>query len=72
MQTEFTCGIYTAHHQTLDWYLKERNTLIGFIKIDGEQMYFVENISYLSEETLRCVSELMNNIKRQYKQLQTI
>lgn len=71
MQTEYTCGIYTAHYQTLDWYLKERNTLIGYIRKDGEQMYFVENISYHSEDTLRSISELMNNIKRQYKQLQS-
>lgn len=71
MQTEFTCGIYTANYQTLDWYIKERTTLIGYIKKEGEYMYFVENISYHSEDTLRSISTLMNNIKRQYNQLQT-
>lgn len=69
MITEFTCGIYTAHYQTLHWYLKEQSVLIGFIKTDGEQMYFEENMSYHSEETLCSILVLMNNIKRQYKQL---
>lgn len=69
MITEFTCGIYTANYQTLDWYIKENGKLIGYIKKEGDLMYFVENISYHSEDTLKSVSELMNRIKRQHKQL---
>lgn len=70
MITEFKNGIFTAHFQNLDWYIKQNDKLIGFIKKDGLLMYFVENISYHSASTLRSVSNLMDCILKQNIELE--
>lgn len=73
MITEFTCGAYVAVKATdSEWIIKQETVHIGYINEQGELMYFVHNISYWPEQMLRSIADLMNNIKRQYKQLQTI
>lgn len=70
MITEFTCGIYTAKKDN-EWLIYERHVLIGYISENGTLMYWVNNISYWSEDMLRNVADLMTKINTQYKHLQT-
>jgi hypothetical protein len=72
MITEFKSGIFTAHFQNFDWYIKEGNKLIGFINKEGLLMYFVENISYHGASVLRSIADLMDSVYKQNIQLTEI
>lgn len=70
MQTEFTCGICHAIWLPAlnKWVLKVNNADFGIIHVSGDCIYYTTQ-HYVSQETLLEISVLMNNIKRQYKQL---
>lgn len=73
MQTEFTCGTYTATYNSISgpkWFVKANNCTLALIDEDGLNMRFPLNCK-LTQDNLIEISVLMNNIKRQYKQLQT-
>lgn len=69
MTTEFTCGIYTAKYTAYDWNVIVNNTTIGAIGTDGT--FFHARGIMLTVDDLIEIAVLMNNVKRQYKQLQT-
>lgn len=72
MQTEFTCGIYTASFNECGgnkWFLNVNARSLGIIEEDGTLIMFIETPTYFSTKDFSEISELMNNIKRQYKQL---
>lgn len=73
MITEFTCGIFAAILPPLctKWSLRIENTQIALIFDDGSTISFSESPLTLKESELIEIAVLMNNIKRQYKQLQT-
>jgi hypothetical protein len=74
MQTEFTCGIYTASFNECGgpkWFVKTENTSAALIDNDGETIIFLAACPPLTKESLIELAVLMNNIKRQYKQPQT-
>lgn len=72
MQTEFTCGIFRAIHNTDHWNVTINRERIATIYIDGSLIQFSDNVRPLFDiDSLIEISVLMNNIKRQYKQLQT-
>ena len=72
MQTEFTCGIYTVFDKGHTWELTVHRHVIGYIYPDGSIIQFNPDCNpLLSTDDLTELSVLMNNIKRQYKQLQT-
>jgi hypothetical protein len=74
MQTEFTCGIYTATFNECGgnkWFVKIIGQVVALIDEDGLEIRFTAACPPLSKESLIEISVLMNNIKRQYKQLQT-
>lgn len=70
MITEFTCGIYRAIFDGIWWEVKtissKSNT--GFIDANGNSIKFSMH-EPLTSECLIEIAALMNNIKRQYKQL---
>lgn len=73
MITEFTCGIYTAVFNEAGspkWFVKVNNHVIALIDYDGNLMHFTHAGQFLTQEMLMEIAVLMNNIKRQYKQLQ--
>lgn len=72
MQTEFTCGIYTAVFNEIGapkWFLKVNNHVVALIDHDGLLMHFSHAGQFLTQDMLIEIAVLMNNIKRQYKQL---
>lgn len=76
MQTEFTCGRYTAKYYNINnrWLVKTPMLDIGLIMPNGATIELIthsENNTALdySANAIKCIFELMNNIKRQYKQL---
>lgn len=73
MQTEFTCGIYTAIYvREYGWRLDAGDRIIGGIDTDGNFLSFSHGRAIgITQDTLIEIAVLMNNIKRQYKQLQT-
>jgi hypothetical protein len=74
MQTEFTCGIYTASFNECGgnkWFLKVNTHTLGIIEEDGNLIVFTDTPKYLSINDFAEITVLMNNIKQQYKQLQT-
>lgn len=73
MITEFTCGIYTATFvKEYGWRVQANEIIIGGIDTDGGLFSFSAGRGKaLSPDTLIELAVLMNNIKRQYKQLQT-
>lgn len=73
MTTEFTCGIYTAqfYNHAAKWPLKINDGQIALIEKDGSTISFHEYVPLLTQDDLIEIAVLMNNIKRQYKQLQT-
>lgn len=74
MQTEFTCGIYTATFREIalnGWDIKTLGRLIARVDNDGLLIrHFMGPV--LSAADLLEIAVLMNNIKRQHQQLQTI
>lgn len=71
MITEFTCGIYTASINEcggVKWFIKTNNTVIGIVEKDGIGLTLTKKI-FLTNDCLIEISVLMNNIKRQHKQL---
>ena len=74
MITEFTCGIYSVClNSNIDrWLLMTNGYQLATIYTDGSAIVFNNKMSLIvSHADLSDISELMNNIKRQYKQLQT-
>ena len=74
MQTEFTCGIYTASYNLIGspkWFVKANLHVIAIVDKNGVLIQFTANCPLFSQHDLIEISVLMNNIKRQYKQLQT-
>ena len=71
MQTEFTCGIYTASFTDTNWDLKTNDHAIAIIGPDGTWIRFVKYNAVMDQDMLIEIAVLMNNIKRQYKALQT-
>lgn len=73
MQTEFTCGIYTAifHKNAQKWSLQRDGGQVGLIDYFGDEVHFHSFTLTLKQACLIEIAVLMNNIKRQYKQLQT-
>lgn len=72
MITEFTCGIYTAVFNEIGgckWFLKVNQYVIAIIEPDGGLMKFTDTPAFLSPKDFTEITVLMNNIKRQYKQL---
>lgn len=77
MITEFTCGNnYKAVLNSIGgdkWLLKVENIVLAVIDVEGEYLNpttFFPTLTTSNE--LIEIAVLMNNIKRQYKQLQTI
>lgn len=73
MITEFTCGIFKTQKDEINsrWVIYIYNSSIGHICGDGESIKFYSSHPYFTQESLIELSVLMNNIKRQYKQLHT-
>lgn len=73
MQTEFTCGIFTAARPDYSTKLALRinDTQIALIEQDGTTISFMESPPLFDCDMLIEITVLMNNIKRQYKALQT-
>lgn len=74
MITEFTCGIYTAIYKERggpQFDIKANTHTIAFVCERGATIKFASTTPYLTEDCLIEIAVLMNNIKRQYKQLQT-
>lgn len=77
MITEFTCGDFRALWpcSSMKWGLKIgteiENKILAYIEEDGKLLTPLESFPQLSQEQLIEIAVLMNNIKRQYKQLQT-
>lgn len=69
MQTEFTCGIYRAAPTGLVWSITVNNYVLAIVTTDGIHIKFSEIPVQLTTDDLTEISVLMNNIKRQYKQL---
>lgn len=72
MITEFTCGVYTATFNECGspkWFIKTSNHMIGIVECDGSLIIWVSACPCLSIDDLIEIAVLMNNIKRQYKQL---
>lgn len=74
MITEFTCGIYTAAYNEIGgpkWFIKTSgHHMVGIIENDGFLITYTSASPLLSSDDLLEIAVLMNNIKRQYKQLQ--
>lgn len=72
MITEFTCGIYQTQYISDDgkWAIKANEHIIAWVFDKGATILFVNNSPYLTDGDLLEMLVLMNNIKRQYKQLQ--
>ena len=71
MQTGFTCGIYTAKYVTPDtWDLIIYPHRIGSIDGDGSSVLINAQMRLPLDDLIE-IAVLMNNIKRQYKALQT-
>lgn len=70
MQTEFTCGIYTVIVAPNGWIINKNGSEYGVIDEFGEHI-LIQKIDWLNGDELIEILTLMNNIKRQYKQLQT-
>lgn len=74
MITEFTCGIYDAVFNEIGgvkWFIKTSSHMVGLVEKDGSLITWVSACPMLSVDDLIEIAVLMNNIKRQYKQLQT-
>jgi len=73
MITEFTCGIFKAVADPINtrFMLLIGGSSIGYITGDGESIKLYSSHPYFTQDSLIEIAVLMNNIKRQYKQLQT-
>lgn len=74
MQKEFTCGTYKAAYGaggTTRWHIIAKDRSIAVVEPDGSFINFTELAQPLCDSDLLQILILMNNIKRQYKQLQT-
>lgn len=74
MITEFTCGIHDVIHNTIGgdkWVLRLNQYSIAIIEPDGILLKFTDTRVLLSTTDFAEITVLMNNIKKQYKQLQT-
>ena len=68
MITEFNCGVWQVCYNEI-WRLTCNNHCIASIEEDGNSIMF-HTLVRMSEHDLIEIAVLMNNIKRQYKQLQ--
>lgn len=73
MITEFTCGIYTAkfgHTGAFKWAVLANDYVVAIISSGADTISFKEGVQpLLTQSCLIEIAVLMNNIKRQYKQL---
>lgn len=75
MITEFSCMIFSAHkskniHSGPEWLLTSHKTIIAVIDIEGKYLKPTPLFpTLITGEELIEIAVLMNNIKRQYKQL---
>ena len=76
MQTEFTCGIYTAKYGytgAFKWAVMANNHLVAVIDSNGTLISFKDGLPFLlTQDCLIEIAVLMNNIKRQYIQLNAV
>lgn len=75
MITEFTCGIYTAVFNECGgphWHIKIVDCVIAIVDADGATIIWCSACPPLTKESLIEVAVLMNNIKRQYIQLNAV
>lgn len=72
MITEFTCGAITANFPQggIKWAVWVNDTQIGLIEIDGNYIELKEAGTMLNRDSVYEIGIIMDNIKRQYKQLQ--
>lgn len=72
MITEFTCGVITANlpHGASKWAAWVNDTQIGLIEKDGNYIELKEAGTMLNRDSVHEIGIIMDNIKRQYKQLQ--
>jgi len=71
MQTEFTCGIYTAKINAYKWRLETNQHTIAIIDPGGLHLKFTDQPVLLSTTDMLEILVIMEGIKRQYKQLRT-
>jgi hypothetical protein len=70
MITEFTCGIFKAVYRSNEWRLLINRETVAHIHIDGSLIQYSDKVRPLFDiDSLVEIAVLMNNIKRQYKQL---
>lgn len=70
MITNFSCGIYTAKFTPANkWELNIHPHNVGIIEPDGSALTFNAKMMLPVDDLIE-IAVLMNNIKRQYKQLQ--
>lgn len=70
MITEFTCGIYkTTQYGDGEWGIIGNGSILAIISENGENIRFLFGALYATDTTVLEFLVLMNNIKRQYKQL---
>lgn len=70
MITEFTCGIFNAIYDGNCWSLVLNRRTIAFIHPDGILLQWTDiPLPFFNVDDLLEISILMNNIKRQYKEL---
>lgn len=72
MITEFTCGAFDTSFDPAQvrWAVFINKTQFAYIGLGGETIK-LSATPYLTQDMLIEIAVLMNNIKRQYKQLQT-
>lgn len=68
--TEFKCGIYKAQESGIEWVITVNQYTLAIVTIDGINISFTDLRIQLTADDLAEITVLMNNIKRQYKQLQ--
>jgi len=70
MQTEFTCGIFKAIYNLNQWNLTINLETVANIHANGSLIRYSDTCKPLFDiDSLLEIAVLMNNIKRQYKQL---
>lgn len=69
MITEFTCGIYQAKLNAFKWRIEIDCKTIAIVEPDGLLINFTSPTQFPLDDLIE-IAVLMNNIKRQYKQLQ--
>lgn len=66
MQTEFTCGIYTAKFTKTSVWELYINSKVGMIHADGLTIVFNNHLNFAIDDFMQ-IAVIMNNIKLQYQ-----